>query len=145
MRAVRPARAAPGWRCANQQCDATTASKCRGPNKEFCSRNRCKELARCGPSGGELVTLNEDAKDKRQTHRRAGRDDCRATAEGYRAGGRECNTQAAAQAGTGSTRAGARGGAEASCTRRQVQAAIAAVSLFEFDGRIVRFYAPPVD
>ena len=34
-----------GWRCANQECRAATASKRRGPNKEFCSKGPCRRLA----------------------------------------------------------------------------------------------------
>ena len=48
-----------GWRCANPECCATTASKRRGPNKEFCSRNRCKDLAAIA-----LANVKGDAKDK---------------------------------------------------------------------------------
>ena len=33
------------WACANPDCGATTASKRRGPNLEFCSKAKCKALA----------------------------------------------------------------------------------------------------
>jgi len=49
-----------GWRCKN--CDAQTASKRRGPNYEFCSRAKCKELASLA-----VAALKEDAKDRRIT------------------------------------------------------------------------------
>ena len=49
-----------GWRCANPECRAATASKRRGPNREFCSKNKCKELAALASAA-----LKEDAKDKR--------------------------------------------------------------------------------
>jgi hypothetical protein len=48
-----------GWRCANPECRATTASKRRGPSYEFCSKNKCKDLAKLA-----LATLKEDAKDR---------------------------------------------------------------------------------
>ena len=50
----------PGWRCANPECCAPTASKRRGPSKEFCSKNKCKELAALA-----VAALKEDAKDKK--------------------------------------------------------------------------------
>ena len=50
----------PGWRCANPECRAPTASKRRGPSKEFCSKNKCKELASLA-----VAALKEDDKDKR--------------------------------------------------------------------------------
>ena len=49
-----------GWRCANPECRAATASKRRGPSKEFCSKNKCKELAALASAA-----LKEDAKDRR--------------------------------------------------------------------------------
>ena len=49
-----------GWRCANPACRATTASKRRGPCREFCSKSKCKELAALASAA-----LKEDAKDKR--------------------------------------------------------------------------------
>ena len=49
-----------GWRCANPECRATTASKRRGPRKEFCSKSQCKDLATKASAA-----VKEGAKDRR--------------------------------------------------------------------------------
>ena len=40
-----PEAAESAWMCANPSCRSTTFSKKRGPNREFCSRSQCKQLA----------------------------------------------------------------------------------------------------
>jgi hypothetical protein len=48
------------WACANPECGATTFSKRRGPNLEFCSKSRCKALA-----AQAIAAAKEDTKDRR--------------------------------------------------------------------------------
>lgn len=48
------------WACANPDCGATTASKRRGPNLEFCSKAKCKALA-----SQAVAVAKEDEKDRR--------------------------------------------------------------------------------